>query len=64
MVDRIATPDRLLERTPAPSTSPAPANDFRQWITPVEKFIGDHPGPCLASAVIVGVALAWWIKRR
>jgi hypothetical protein len=65
MTDRVAAPER-------PSTSPAlarpapagPPADIRAWIKPVEKFIGDHPGACLASALIVGAAVAWWIKRR
>jgi hypothetical protein len=38
--------------------------DWRAQIKPIEKFIGDHPGACLASALIVGAAVAWWIKRR
>ena len=66
MVDRIATPSR--SAAPPPSSQPSameqlPA-DVREWIKPIEIFIGDHPGACLASALIVGAAVAWWIKRR
>jgi hypothetical protein len=52
-------------RAPAPALPPnQPAGDWRQWVNSAAKFIADHPGPSLASAFIVGAAVAWWIKRR
>jgi hypothetical protein len=65
MADRIVAPESPIS-FPAPvRAAPAgPLADIRAWIKPVEKFIGDHPGACLASALIVGAAVAWWIKRR
>ena len=30
----------------------------------VEEAIAQHPGLSLAAALLFGVALAWWIKRR
>lgn len=44
--------------------SSLPKVDLQNWIKPAEEFIGEHPGACLAAALVVGVALAWWIKRR
>jgi hypothetical protein len=29
-----------------------------------EETIAEHPGLSLTAAVLVGVLLAWWIKRR
>jgi hypothetical protein len=37
---------------------------LRHWVDPVEEVITKHPGACLASAFIVGVVFAWWIKRK
>lgn len=36
----------------------------RDWIEPLERVIADYPAACLATAFIVGVAIAWWIKRN
>jgi hypothetical protein len=38
--------------------------DLDQLIEPLQNFVLKHPGAALASAFFVGVALAWWIKRR
>jgi hypothetical protein len=66
MANRIAASER--PESPPSSARPAPAapstGDVRAWIEPIEKFIAEHPGACLASALIAGAALAWWIKRR
>ena len=40
------------------------ATDVTQFIEPVEKLILQYPAVALASAFLVGVALACWIKRR
>ena len=38
--------------------------DFQELVRPVEKWILKSPGAALASAFLVGVVVAWWIKRR
>ena len=35
----------------------------KEWIEPAEDKIRKYPAACLASAFVVGVAIAWWIKR-
>jgi hypothetical protein len=58
-VEKAFPPQRTPARAPATQTS-----DWRQWVGSAAKFIADHPGASLASAFIVGAAVAWWIKRR
>lgn len=50
-------PDRLRERAES-------LPDMRELVDKAERFVARHPGPSLATAFFVGVALAWWIKRR
>lgn len=50
-------PDRLKERAEA-------LPDVGHWLKKAEKLVIEHPGPSLASAFALGVAIAWWIKRR
>lgn len=38
--------------------------DWKPVVAQVETWIINHPGVSLASALALGVALAWWIKRR
>jgi len=38
--------------------------DVKQYIEPVEKLILNYPAVALASAFLIGVALACWIKRK
>jgi hypothetical protein len=38
--------------------------NVQQWIQPAEEVILKYPAACLASAFVVGVAVAWWIKRK
>ena len=40
------------------------ASDVSQFIEPLEKLILQYPAAALASAFLVGVALACWIKRK
>jgi hypothetical protein len=40
------------------------AGDVQQFIEPVEKLILNYPAVALASAFLIGVALACWIKRK
>jgi hypothetical protein len=35
----------------------------KEWIEPAEEIIRKYPAACLASAFVIGVAIAWWIKR-
>jgi len=37
---------------------------LRGVLDPVEQVVKSHPGAALATAFIVGVTVAWWIKRR
>jgi len=66
--------DRILDR-PSTSYSSAArsssheqrifrADDVQQFIEPVEKLILNYPAVALASAFLIGVALACWIKRK
>ncbi len=48
---------------PAP-TPLVKASDVTQFIEPVEKLILEYPAVALASAFLVGVVLACWIKRK
>jgi hypothetical protein len=38
--------------------------DVKSYIQPVEELILKYPGAALASAFLVGVVVAWWIKRK
>jgi len=38
--------------------------NVQQWLEPIEEIIVKNPAAALASAFVVGVAIAWWIKRR
>lgn len=40
------------------------ATDVKQLIEPVEGYITQHPAAAIATAFVIGVALAWWIKRK
>jgi len=34
------------------------------YLNSFEQAIAEHPGISVAAAVLAGVLLAWWIKRR
>jgi hypothetical protein len=34
------------------------------YFNSLEETIAEHPGMSLTAAVLAGVLLAWWIKRR
>ena len=40
------------------------SQDFAGMIEPAKNLILKYPGAALASAFLVGVVVAWWIKRR
>jgi hypothetical protein len=63
MKNRIAEYSTEDQRSTPPSAAP-PAVDWRQWVASAEEFIAKHPGACLASALVAGAVVAWWIKRR
>ncbi|HXY35451.1 MAG TPA: hypothetical protein VEI07_14565 [Planctomycetaceae bacterium] len=35
-----------------------------KYFRSVEETIAEHPGLSLVAAVLAGIVLAWWIKRR
>jgi hypothetical protein len=35
-----------------------------KYAAAIEDYIVEHPAPALAAAFVVGVVVAWWIKRR
>jgi len=39
-------------------------NDIHEMAKPAERFIRQYPAAALATAFLVGVAIAWWIKRK
>ena len=38
--------------------------EFKKYMSSLEALVLRNPGPALASAFIVGVLVAWWIKRK
>lgn len=40
------------------------AADIGGLFKPVEPWITQYPAAALASAFVIGVAIAWWIKRK
>jgi hypothetical protein len=40
------------------------SEDVRQLAEPLTDLIVRYPGAAIASAFLVGVVIAWWIKRR
>jgi hypothetical protein len=39
-------------------------NDIHELAKPTEDLIRQYPAAALATAFLVGVAIAWWIKRK
>ncbi len=48
-------------RPPAGGGMMGPAT---KYFGSIEETIAEHPGVSLAAALLAGVLLAWWIKRR
>jgi ElaB/YqjD/DUF883 family membrane-anchored ribosome-binding protein len=40
------------------------SDEALKYAAAVENYIIDHPVHALAAAVLLGLTLAWWIKRR
>jgi len=51
---------------PSPTTEDpiAPQSGVGGLVKPLEELILKYPAAALASAFLVGVAIAWWIKRK
>ena len=69
MLNRIA--DHLPAFSSPPQKNVAEATDevfaglkLRSYLEPIEQTVKQHPGAALAAAFLVGVTVAWWIKRR
>jgi len=66
MINRVVDYPRQ-SATENSSTSPRPlirSSDVRDLLDPMEHWIARYPAAVLASAFLVGVAVAWWIKRK
>jgi len=67
MINRVADYPRQ-SATDKSSTSEASfirTSDMRELLLqPIEQWIIKNPAAALASAFVLGVAVAWWIKRK
>jgi hypothetical protein len=66
MINRIAGYSERSKSAGDPGTANRPwlPQNLNQVMEPVGGLIVNYPEAALAAAFIVGVALAWWIKRR
>ena len=61
--------NRLADYLPGEATRSKDGNQefslaqAKEWVEPAEEMIRKYPAACLASAFVIGVAIAWWIKR-
>jgi hypothetical protein len=61
--------NRLADELPLGGKESRPGGDgvsdeALKYAAAVERYIVDHPAPSLAAAFLVGVVVAWWIKRK
>jgi hypothetical protein len=67
MADRLAPlsqpPDIRPRSTHVPPRKLA-LPDWKALLSSAESFIAKNPGATLASAFVIGAAIAWWIKRK
>jgi len=63
-LERPSTGSSPIARQQPPKSPLVQTSDLTQFIAPVEKLILQYPAAALASAFLVGVALACWIKRK
>jgi hypothetical protein len=54
-------PNGRAHKPAAPGIS---AKEVREFVKPIEELITKYPAAALASAFLVGVVLAWWVKRK
>jgi hypothetical protein len=52
------------ERRSRPSESGGMIGPATKYFSSLEETIAEHPGLSLATALMAGLLLAWWIKRR
>lgn len=66
MINRLGQYERATDATSNTKTVEAQRStlDWKQWLGTVEEFIVEHPRQTLVSALVVGVALGWLVKRR
>lgn len=69
MINRVADHEAK-SKTPATGEFPGfdipglQSPDFKKYLGSAEGLILKYPGPALVSAFLVGVVVAWWIKRK
>jgi hypothetical protein len=59
--------DRTARAATRSAAGPRPwirSQDLHEVAQPLEKLILQHPAVTLGSAFLIGVAVAWWLKRR
>jgi len=61
---RSASYGRPTQGSPGQVTPWIEASDIRDFVQPLEGLITKYPAAALASAFLLGVALACWIKRK
>lgn len=48
-----------------PPTKPPDAQEYvRKSVDQAEQVVKQFPAACLAAAMVAGILLGWWIKRR
>lgn len=55
--------DPRIPRLPAPEENGV-ASSWEKTRATLESTIGRHPGVACGVAVLAGIVLGWWIKRR
>lgn len=66
MINRIAGISLKRQRSDGSGEQGTPAfgvQDIKRFVEPVEDLIAKNPTAAVAAAFVIGVALAWWIKR-
>jgi hypothetical protein len=51
-------------RSRPPAAGGAGGGPATKYFNTLEDAIAEHPGLSLTAALLVGVLVAWWIKRR
>ena len=66
MKNRIADylPSSWSRRKPGEPIAAVASDSFNRWSETTRQYVINNPGTSLAVAFAVGVAIAWWLKRR
>jgi hypothetical protein len=68
MLNRVVEPVNSPKSDFSSWTRHLPSNlstaDVKKYMSSAEELVLKYPGPALASAFMVGVLVAWWIKRK